>query len=82
MALKYGIGSTRLENFSQAKQETEAAAAQEQALNVQAETQGVNHTVDMTIRGETDRVDAVASKGVNIQKPVTTSTIGQYNAGI
>ena len=77
MALKYGIGSTRLENFSQAKQETEAAAAQEQALNVQAETQGVNHTVDMTIRGETDRVDAVASKGVNIQKPVTTSTIGQ-----
>ena len=82
MALNYGIGSTRLENFSQAKQETEAAAAQEQALNVQAETQGVNHTVDMTIRGETDRVDAVASKGVNIQKPVTTSTIGEYNAGI
>lgn len=77
MALKYGIGSTRLENFSQAKQETEAAAAQEQALNVQAETQGVNHTVDMTIRGETDKVSTVASKGVNITKPVTTSTIGQ-----
>ena len=77
MALNYGIGSTRLENFSQAKQETEAAAAQEQALNVQAETQGVNHTVDMTFRGDTSNIGNVkTSKGINIKTPVLGSTIG------
>lgn len=77
MALNYGIGSSRLENYSQAKQETEAAAAQEQALNVQAETQGVNHTVDMTFRGDTSNIGNVkTSKGINIKTPVLGSTIG------
>ncbi len=72
-----GVMANKFANVNQADQELEAAVQQQQALNTQAETQSVNHTVDMTIRGESNRVDTVASKGVNIRKPITTSTIGQ-----
>lgn len=73
-----GVMANKFANVNQADQELEAAVQQQQALNTEAETKGTfTGNIDLTVRDPNNRIDTSASSGINIRKPVTTSTIGQ-----
>lgn len=71
IATRYGIGTSRAEELGNAQRRLKEAAA----LNVQAETSGtMNGNVDITVRDPNNRTEVAGSGGVNINKPITTST--------
>jgi len=72
-----GVMANKFANVAQADQELEAAVQQQQALNTEAETKGTfTGNIDLTVRDPNNRIDTAASSGINIRKPVTTSTTG------
>ena len=68
----------RYDDYMAKSAELEAAATLQQALNVEAETKSSSkEKIDLYVRDPNNRVDTTVSKGINISKPDTTSTIGQ-----